>query len=205
MKNALLGGVAALLLVGATLALSQTTVPTSARFAGLVHSTQGGFKFPDDTIQTTAVMVAPSRAEYQFVGVTPPVASGGIGALAMTQACQAEFGTGVRMCRSPEILGTVDVPPASAWKSSLGWVQPTIVSSSGSLAFDSRDSPYWREFLWDSSGIYSSGRNLSCSGWSQSSSGQGLSVLEDGGAKLGAFTLTNCTSSSAGVACCAPG
>lgn len=186
MRRVVLTAAAVGLILTAAIAVSQTSPTLSARFDGLVHSTDGGFKFPDGSVQASAVVVSPASSVFAFVGVTTPVA-GSTGVLTKTQACQTEFGAGVRMCDSQEILKTVDVPPASAWKSGQGWVQPVI-----------------RSAVVLNSAIFVIDASSSLAARACYASNSGLVVAESGGTNFGTFGTESCSDATTGVACCAP-
>ena len=60
-----------------------------------------------DVNVTNAPVGPPSR--FQLVGFTTAALTGDSGLFAFTLACQAEF-VGSRICTSPEVFETVDVP-----------------------------------------------------------------------------------------------
>jgi hypothetical protein len=104
----------------------------------------------------------------------------------LTLACQAEFGTPSRMCRSTEVLTTTAVPPEL---SGTAWVMPTYKPLSSNISGHQR--------AMDASGQSVNNPNdMSCFGWSFASV-QGLTT--DGS---GRFRVNSCAEPHP-IACCA--
>jgi hypothetical protein len=128
----------------------------------------------------------PPAAAMQFVGRTTDTFNGAQGMLTFTQACQADFGPGHRMCTSEEILNTVDLPTLAGGPS---WVRPVFAPVAGGVGF-----------IVDMSGVGENSQALlSCQGWNDANSAyRGVTV--DAG---GSFELLGCNGGRT-IACCGP-
>ncbi|MCP4005687.1 MAG: collagen-like protein [bacterium] len=121
-----------------------------------------------------------AEGQFQFVGFSTTTYQGGDGVLSFTAGCQEMFPSS-RICTSPEVISTVQVPilPDAA-----AWVLPSFIASGSGTA--------------DASGREIRPHQGSCVGWvSSSSSDNGLIVFP-----RGSFGIGGCNEPRP-VACCA--
>ena len=132
---------------------------------------------------TTALLIAASVANAQYVGVTDTAFAGTSGIFTFNRACHVAH-PGSRMCTSEEVMDTVN-PPIVGSPGEVAWVRPVFVAA------DYNTNPV------DISGNYA----LQCLGWSIEGSGNnGLTLHLD----TGSFDSTRSCTSATRVACCIP-
>ena len=134
-------------------------------------------------VQTVAGTVnvgnLPAAARFQLVGFTKATFTAGQGVLGFTAACQAEFGTGSRMCSVGEVFETTVLPDLSSGATT-AWVDQ---GTAARLAVAG--------ITWP---------NQNCIGWGYAASGpfNGFFLT-----KAGKLDTDQCDQLK-GVACCAP-
>ena len=170
----------------------QAVAQTAISADGVVESTSGGIKFPDGTLQATSACGPGVR----YLGITVPTAPN-LGYVALSRVCQTTFGAGTRMCRSSEIMSTVEFPGPADYMAAAGWVAPVIISAFGTSGGPSA--------VFEFSGVADTSApaslSFNCKSWTATNE-NGLVVSAISGSAEGQFSLKVCTSVTTGVACC---
>ena len=93
-------------------------------------------------LNTPDVNVVGTPAVYQFAGYSSATTKGsGVGIGGMHALCQ-EYGADARMCTTKELLLSPNVPYGCDSGCPVAWVQPTIVTTSGSMHYDYSGTPF---------------------------------------------------------------
>lgn len=125
---------------------------------------------------------------YELVGITNP-ASPNLGFLGLARKCQAEFGSGVRMCTTLEVMRTVNLPDPANYHAPWGWLQPRIAGGD----------------RVDITGLSVSDDHWNCRNWSIAQQAtRGFTVSSQNGDVEGLIFSSPCDLAIAGVACCGP-
>ena len=88
--------------------------------------------FPNlPAVQDVFVTNPSALARFQLVGFTAATFTGDLGGpFGATQKCQSEFFEGSRMCTTPEVHGTVDIPEGLV---GAAWVRPIAAGKGDGL------------------------------------------------------------------------
>ena len=123
---------------------------------------------PAPTMVTLDELNAASSRPFQLVGFTTATFQGNAGFFGFSEACEAEFPSS-RMCFLEEALKTTQIPDLSS-EQALAWIDPGA--------------------------FFANNVSASCQGWSNGTSGAGLTL-----SKIGEYPTRSCENFHS-VACC---